>query len=391
MDYIPNDLIHIIFNYIQKISDKRLFTQSCKRINYITKKQMIQSENDFDVEHFNKINKYCMEKFTLELCHDKYFHLIPMSYLNPKNTIIVSALAAFGNIDMLKFAINNGCKFDISGHQYFIMNNSSVTNTCALAALNGHINIMEFCQNNGCPANWLSSLMAATNGHLKVFEYLETLDYIRGFKHNSSVTEIAALNGYCDVLNYLIEHQWNMTWMASRAAAKNGHLNVLQLLKKRMYVFPYYTSLETARYGQITVLKWLHENNCEFKSILMHNVAAEKGYLNITKWLKKNGYEWNQEIYTYAIIGNNLDILKWVIKNDCKWNEETCIAAIRCDNLNALKMLTDYGFQWTKRTIYFVMLYNNDEIINWMKETLKEVIINLGIDDINNVIYDHYL
>jgi hypothetical protein len=31
-------------------------------------------------------NNYCTEKFTLELCHDKYFDMIPKSYINPKNT-----------------------------------------------------------------------------------------------------------------------------------------------------------------------------------------------------------------------------------------------------------------------------------------------------------------
>ena len=88
MNNVPNDLIPIIFNYIPKISDKRLFTQSNKRINNITKSLMIQFENNFIVEYFNQYDYYCVEKFTLELCHDGYFHLIPETYLYPNNTII---------------------------------------------------------------------------------------------------------------------------------------------------------------------------------------------------------------------------------------------------------------------------------------------------------------
>ncbi len=37
---------------------------------------------------------------------------ITISYLNSNNSIIVLALATFGNLELLKIAVNNGCDID---------------------------------------------------------------------------------------------------------------------------------------------------------------------------------------------------------------------------------------------------------------------------------------
>ena len=203
MDNIPNDLIPYIFFNIPKISDKRLFLRTCKRINYITKQLMIQTENNFIIEYFGKISKYSVEKFTLELCNDSYFHLIPETYLYPNNKIIVQALATYGNVELLQKAFNNGCVLDDSQiihdsiyvEKYSI---SSIKNTCALAAQNGHLNVIKFCLKNGCNLNWLSGLTAAKNGHIDILEWLKN-NYCE--IKNRLISSIASYNGHYETVN----------------------------------------------------------------------------------------------------------------------------------------------------------------------------------------------
>ncbi len=182
MDGVPNDLMPVIFDFITLITDKRQFLRTCNIINIMTKKLMEEYENNFKIDNFKKRNGYCVEKFTLELCHDKYFHLIPNTYLIPNNKIIVSALATFGNLQLLQIAVENGCKLKVQrpSNNYYtyitkfskIKDLTKITDTCALAAQYGHQHIIEFCLNNGCELNRLSYLMAINNGHFALADWL---------------------------------------------------------------------------------------------------------------------------------------------------------------------------------------------------------------------------
>ena len=54
MEYMPNELILIIFMYINKVTDKRQFVRTCKLYNTITKKLIKNVINNFKVKHFDK-------------------------------------------------------------------------------------------------------------------------------------------------------------------------------------------------------------------------------------------------------------------------------------------------------------------------------------------------
>ncbi len=109
MESLPYELILTIFSYIQKITDKRQYLKTCKTYNNITKNVIKKFELEFNIKNFKKIIGYCVEKFTLELCHDSYFNLIPMSYINPNNKILAKALAMYNNTELLDIAYNNNC------------------------------------------------------------------------------------------------------------------------------------------------------------------------------------------------------------------------------------------------------------------------------------------
>ncbi len=137
MDVIPNELIPIIFENILKITDKRQFLRTCVLYNKITALSMRNFENNYKIRHFNIPNNYSMLRFALELCHDRYFDMIPMSYIISHNPLITDALAAFNApLEILKLKKDNGCLFD----RYTIAN----------AALHGHLNVVKWLRENGC-------------------------------------------------------------------------------------------------------------------------------------------------------------------------------------------------------------------------------------------------
>src|SRR4051812_21603237 len=109
---LPNELIIVVFDNILKITDKRQFLKTCITYNNLTKQSFANFENDNGIMYYDKliynsknnrhyynaeylkfkknyINKYCMEKFTIELCCDGYDELLPEIYFNKNNSIII--------------------------------------------------------------------------------------------------------------------------------------------------------------------------------------------------------------------------------------------------------------------------------------------------------------
>ncbi len=117
MQSLPNEIIPIIFGFIQKITDKRMFIRTCKIYNNLTKILIKKVElNNLTRRKLSlyisylKHNAYTVERFTLELCFDSYLDLIPMSYINRNNVIIIDVAIIWNNIKLLEMAINNGCE-----------------------------------------------------------------------------------------------------------------------------------------------------------------------------------------------------------------------------------------------------------------------------------------
>ncbi len=128
---LPDEIILVIFNFIKKITDKRQFLKTCSKYNNLTKELFEISENNSKLNLYGKtISEYSMEKFTLELCCDGYFNMIPKKYFNERNGVIIGLLVIYGKLELLKFAINNGCRFDYD--------------TCILAAENGHLDVIKW-------------------------------------------------------------------------------------------------------------------------------------------------------------------------------------------------------------------------------------------------------
>ncbi len=197
MNQLPNELIIEIFNYIQKITDKRQFLRTCNHFNNITKQSMLNYENNNRNNYKNpyifKTTKYCVENFTLELCDDSYFNLIPDHYITRANKILMECLACYNCIFLLEKAKLKGCSLKriinegaLGGHleviQYGIENGYSFSVwTCANAALCGHVNLLKWLHENGCEWDHWTTAYAATRGHIEALKYA----YINGCKMNT--------------------------------------------------------------------------------------------------------------------------------------------------------------------------------------------------------------
>ncbi len=130
METLPNEIILEIFYHISKITDKRQFLKTCILYNNLTKKSMDNFEfNYINLPHFELEYPNTVENFTLELCHDSYFNLIPEHYMTKSNLNLISCLSYYNCLPLLKIAKEKGCGLD---------------DVIMYGSYGGHINIIKW-------------------------------------------------------------------------------------------------------------------------------------------------------------------------------------------------------------------------------------------------------
>ncbi len=244
MDTLPNELILLIFNNIQKITDKRQFLKTCMKYNILTKQEFLNYENNYRVREliFENLKTYSVEKFTLELCNDSYFDIIPISYITPINRIIVKALIIFNCLAKLKIAKENDCKFEL---------------VCFYASIYGHLDILKWARENNYHWDSLICTNAAFYGHFELLKWAHE----NGCRWNSDTCANAARNGYLEILKWAIANGCKWTAETCSNAAAGGYLDVL---------------------------KWARGNGCDWDVTVCSN-AKNNGHLELLKWAIDNG------------------------------------------------------------------------------------------------------
>ncbi len=251
MNDLPNELILLIFDNIKLITDKRQFLRTCNLYNNLTRQSFLQFEKEHKIGNkygflFFQMYNYCVEKFTLELCSDKYFSMIPISYINSKNTILVEALATFNCKPLLEMAKYSGCKMD---------------QVCYIAITTDNLNIFSWGKKYDyfCKASSYAFTHAATYGYIEVLEW----GHSYGCNFNDDIWPMAALLGQLDVLKWAKKHNYYLNMYICSSAAKNGHLNVLKWARQNGCDWNYDTLANARKNGHIECLNWAIENGCQ--------------------------------------------------------------------------------------------------------------------------------
>ncbi len=216
---LPNELIILIFDNIQKITDKRQFLKTCIHYNNLTKNLMQNYECKYSIPTFGQQKEHCMEKFILELCQDKYFDLIPDYYIAPNNKILVACLSYHNCTSLLDIAKSRGC---------------NLNNSINFGAQGGHISVIEWCRKNGKISEYFAGTSAVIGGQLEMVKYLNETD-----------------------VNFNKPASWLCTF-----AAEEGQLEILKYAHSIGSILDKFTYYAALRNGNEEIINWLVENGC---------------------------------------------------------------------------------------------------------------------------------
>ncbi len=333
MQWLPHEIILIIFDYILKITDKRRFSQTCVIYNNLTKKIINNIESTIEINHFN-YNKTCgIEKFTLELCHDGYVNEIPKSYFNRNNDIIMDALAMYGDITLLKIAKKNGCKLIKKRYDY-----ADITkNVCDYAIIAGKLDVYK----------WLKS-----KGHLGI----------------QNACALSAAYGHVHILKWVRKHNFGWDERTCRAAARNGNLEILIWAREQKCPWDYRICIDAILNNHLDILKWAISNGCNINTSQNYYWAALCGHINIIKWLQEKGYVWDIHTTKGAASGGHLNLLKWLRENSCPWDTGVCEDAAQNGHLHIIRWAIKNGCVMGKKTLHLAIQNNHYNVVDYLRK-----------------------
>jgi len=199
-----------------------------------------------------------------------------------------------GNIDILKFAYDNGT-FD---HVY------SFSNVISLRWLidNDHIHI-----------NIETARTIARGGNLECLQFVHNIfsvldaEVFANAIHSKNIKMIEWLYKLnCPRLIFPLSTNMFST---NSKMGENENLTILKILFDMGYELNNDLCHYAARDGDLEMLQFLYTNGCTFDENVMA-AAAYRGHLHIIIWLREHNCKWNAKVCLATVAYNHIDILK---------------------------------------------------------------------------------
>jgi hypothetical protein len=227
-----------------------------------------------------------------------------------------------GHLDTLKWAIANGCPWDLEA-----------TN---IAVYNGHLDVADWTLSQGRPLvadlrwdgvryeTWgFLTDEPARRGRIDVLEWL----HARGFPADQRAFVRAAKGGHLDVVDWLHQHNpslWNADLCC--ALAERGLLEALQHVRAKGCPWDETACIGAASHGRLDVIKWLRANGCPWDRESMCAIAdVEKGPAMV-QWLLAQGCPWNERV-AIKVADSVYDpaFLAWIDRQGYSWDSTACL------------------------------------------------------------------
>jgi hypothetical protein len=242
---------------------------------------------------------------------------------NDKCDCLVVA-AKRGNLEMVKFIHENGCKW---------WGQSSVTgeSVSEAAASNGHVDCLIYAIENGCRHTYNAIAKAARNGHLNCI----IAAHERNVSPSQEVcTDIAAFRGHMDCLKFLHENGYPSNSKTLEYAAESKSIEVVKYVHSVIGI-PWnpkvsYTAVSD---GWIECVEYFHREHMDLSDVKMSIIAARNDQREMLKFLLQLGYPKTVEVTRDALAYGGLECLKVAHELGCPWDESvTNLALARYQN-----------------------------------------------------------
>jgi len=271
-----------------------------------------------------------------------------------------------GNLDILKFAYENGDKFDCDyipcAHPHilhWLIDNEHILpniETSIAVAWAGNLECLQLLHHHKFPI--LDKQVFTEAVHSRNIEMIEWLHKL-GCPFDRKTTSAAVkppmtkyFTGSLPILKKLVEWGCELKDTICETAAYHGDLEILQ------YLFAVGCKLtdkiveSAAKNGHLPIIIWAREKGCKWGNAC--RAAVEWNHLNILKWLRR--------------IDRDVCGLKSNEKGICRWDEDVCYLAINYCYVDILEFALENGCKFSNRCYQYALESGNNSIIACVKK-----------------------
>ena len=275
LENINQDIFITILNFLS-YNNIYAIKETNKYLYFIIKlfEEYYQTKTiDFVILKQPDINYICSSEnlFKWAKCHP-YFY-------NNKLPLI---LAKNGNLNMLKYILDNGCEYD-----------QEIYYEAAKNSFDG-MEIIKWCYKNNFKPNERALQGACEEGNLKVVKWMNK----KKFPFNENACNMAAYYNHLDILKFLFKEGYPWNKSIYEYASQKGNIHILIFLVNlagRDLSMPWWdekSTLIASKYNQFKTLKWLRNKRCPWNIKVIYG-ALECGNIEMVKWCINNGCETN--------------------------------------------------------------------------------------------------
>jgi hypothetical protein len=179
---------HVLKSGYLNESDIKMFYESCRASRRAVKRAKIKLEKKFLVQELSSIS-------TLEMAWEGYpwgrrvYSPVGKEF-TMNQEVFCRRVAATNDLKLLRWVREEKeCDWDYT--------------TSYSAAYQGNLDMLKYCVENGCEVHEGTCVLAAENGHLACLEYLRS----KNCPWNERVCELAHENNHIDVLTYAVKNK----------------------------------------------------------------------------------------------------------------------------------------------------------------------------------------
>jgi hypothetical protein len=167
-----------------------------------------------------------------------------------------------------------------------------------------------------------------------------------------------AYKGQLSILQSLFEFGWRPSKWTFAYAAKGGHINVLEWLHSVGCPGTECASNYAAYNGHNNVLKWLASKGYPFGNHCV-TYAASGGHLELVKLLEMIDVHSYENLFQWAIYGNNSDVINWCFSENIYISEVCASAAMKKGSCDLLRRLLDADANLMTEPMTRIAVINN--------------------------------
>jgi len=355
---------------------------------------------------------YPLYKFTIELLFDR--HVIPDKYFVQENRIlhqypkiykrlgkygdlaliekflklnrdscrgknsdfIMTGAAKFGNIDVLKWMVQNNYLINdivianaAKGNQIETLEwlvgrtNRRDSIVASYAAKKGHMNILKYLIKVGYPVGYAAACHAANNGHQDMVMFLYPNYPASTVTFN--IWQGAIISGNIEILKFL--HSKGLDFTNKFFQCKSLHI-LIWLFDNYKIATGIDLAISIANDGNLECLQFLYSKGCPIFDPLVFRGAVYAKNLEMIEWLYNLGVPFNKTVTDAAIRICSAMILKLLIGWKCELCPNACELAAYYGDLEILQLFYDDGCVLCEKVIENAALYGHQHVIAWARQ-----------------------